>query len=67
MVAKALKAKVDRPAGLVVIGGKKGPEDVLNGWSANITKLLELVEKSSQQIQKEAMVHKVALPGMAAA
>jgi 26S proteasome regulatory subunit N5 len=34
---------------------------VLNAWSTNISKLLGLVDKATQQIQKEAMVHKVAL------
>lgn len=61
VVAKAMAAKVDRPAGVVVIGKTQQPEDVLNSWSANIGKLLGLVEKATQQIQKEAMVHKVQL------
>jgi 26S proteasome regulatory subunit N5 len=61
VVAKAVSAKIDRPAGVVVIGKKQRPEDVLNSWSKNISKLLELVEKATQQIQKEAMVHKVTL------
>lgn len=61
VVAKAVSAKVDRPAGVVVIGKPQQPEDVLNGWSRNISKLLGLVEKATQQIQKEAMVHKVQL------
>eukprot|EP00877_Chromochloris_zofingiensis_P012276 jgi/Chrzof1/7301/Cz02g18120.t1 len=61
VVAKAVAAKIDRPAGLVVFGKHEQPEDVLNSWSSNISNLLELVEKSCQQIQKEAMVHKVQL------
>lgn len=61
VVAKALCAKIDRPAGVVVIGKTQQPEDVLNAWSRNIGKLLNLVEKATQQIQKEAMVHKVQL------
>jgi 26S proteasome regulatory subunit N5 len=61
VVSKAVAAKIDRPAGLVVIGKPQQPEDVLNGWSRNIGKLLTLVDKSTQQIQKEAMVHKVQL------
>ena len=36
-------------------------DDILNNWSSNIDKLLDLVEKSCQQIQKECMVHKVPL------
>lgn len=61
MVSKAVCAKVDRPAGVVSIGKRKKPEDVLNSWATNIEKLLGLVDKATQQIQKEAMVHKVAL------
>jgi 26S proteasome regulatory subunit N5 len=36
-----------------------GPSEVLNGWSGNIGRLLNLVEKTCQQIQKESMVHGV--------
>lgn len=61
VVAKAICAKVDRPAGLVRFGKRPEPEDLLNGWAGNIGKLLDLVEKSCQQIQKEAMVHKVTM------
>ena len=31
------------------------------GWADNIGRLLELVEKSTMNIQKEAMTHKVTL------
>ncbi len=65
VVSKAVAAKVDRPAGIVTFGARQRPDQVLNSWSGNIGKLLELVEKSCQQIQKEAMVHKVALRGSA--
>lgn len=61
VVAKAVSAKVDRPAGVIRFGKKQRPDDILNNWSTNIDKLLELVEKSCQQIQKECMVHKVPL------
>ena len=65
VVAKAVDARIDRPAGVVTIGRKQAPEDVLNAWSANIAKLLALVDAASQQVQKEAVVHKVALGGAA--
>ncbi len=65
VVAKAIAAKVDRPAGLITFGSKQRPDQVLNSWSSNISRLLDLVEKSCQQIQKEAMIHKVQLRGMA--
>lgn len=61
VVSKAVCAKVDRPAGVVTIGKKKKAEDTLNLWASNIEKLLGLVDKATQQIQKEAMVHKVQL------
>ena len=57
-LAKPVEAK---KGGWGLFGRKKAPEDVLNAWSANISKLLSLVDKASQQIQKEAMVHKVVL------
>ena len=54
--------KADSPAnGLSILGCAQEPEELLNGWSNNISKLLELVDKSCQQIQKECMVHKLAL------
>lgn len=59
VVVKAVHAKVDRPLGIVRFGERQVAEQLLNGWSSNISKLLELVEKSCQQIQKEVMVHKV--------
>ncbi|PSC75238.1 26S proteasome non-ATPase regulatory subunit 12 [Micractinium conductrix] len=55
----ALPAKIDRPAGVVRFSGRKGPEEALDNWSRNIGKLLGLVEKTCQQIQKESMVHRV--------
>jgi 26S proteasome regulatory subunit N5 len=61
VVSKAVAAKIDRPSNLVIFGGDKEPEELLNGWANNIGKLLGLVEKSVQQISKEAMLHRVAL------
>ncbi|KAF5829952.1 hypothetical protein DUNSADRAFT_15288 [Dunaliella salina] len=61
VVCKAVAAKVDRPSGLVRFGKRQEPEDLLNGWSGNISRLLDLVEKSCQQISKECMIHKVQL------
>uniref|UniRef100_A0A7S3RAI0 PCI domain-containing protein n=1 Tax=Dunaliella tertiolecta TaxID=3047 RepID=A0A7S3RAI0_DUNTE len=61
VVCKAVAAKVDRPSGLVRFGKRQEPEDLLNNWSGNISRLLDLVEKSCQQISKECMIHKVQL------
>lgn len=59
VVENKVAAKIDRPAGLVRFQGRQKSEQVLDGWARNISKLLDLVEKSCQQIQKESMVHKV--------
>lgn len=65
VTGQGLVAKVDRPAGIVQFGAKSGPAGALNTWSNNIAKLLDLVEKTCQQIQKESMVRKVPLRGSA--
>ncbi len=61
VVAKAVAAKIDRLSGVVHFGKAKEPEELLNSWAGNISKLLNLVEKSCQQISKECMLHKVQL------
>lgn len=59
VVHKAVYAKIDRPAGIIVFGGSQAPDSILNEWSTNTSKLLDLVEKSCQQIQKESMQYKI--------
>lgn len=61
VTSRGLAAKVDRPSGIVRFGARKSSAETLNQWSGSITKLLTLVEKTCQQIQKESMVHKVPL------
>ncbi|KAG2447973.1 hypothetical protein HYH02_007002 [Chlamydomonas schloesseri] len=61
VVAKAICAKIDRPAGVITFAAPPSPEQQLNGWAGNIAKLLDKVDKATQLIEKEAMVHKVAL------
>ncbi|XP_043716669.1 26S proteasome non-ATPase regulatory subunit 12 homolog A-like [Telopea speciosissima] len=61
VVTKSLVAKIDRPMGIVCFQTAKDSNDVLNSWSMNLEKLLDLVEKSCHQIHKETMVHKTAL------
>ncbi|KAJ6842146.1 26S proteasome non-ATPase regulatory subunit 12-like protein A-like [Iris pallida] len=61
VVAKALIAKIDRPMGIVCFQAAKDSNEILNSWSTNLEKLLDLVEKSCHQIHKETMVHKVVL------
>lgn len=59
VVQKAVYARIDRPAGVVRFGAPQEPDHVLNRWSGSIARLLDLVEKSCQQIQKESMQYKV--------
>ncbi|XVE62179.1 hypothetical protein DITRI_Ditri06bG0097700 [Diplodiscus trichospermus] len=61
VVSKALVAKIDRPIGTVCFQVAKDSNEILNGWAANLEKLLDLAEKSCHQIHKETMVHKAAL------
>ena len=61
VVKKAVYARIDRPAGFVVFHKRTEASDILNGWSRNMAKLLDLVDKSCQQIQKDAMTHKITI------
>jgi len=55
--AKFVSAKIDRPAGTIKFGEKQTYTDHLNGWSNNISTMLDLVENACHLIQKEQMVH----------
>lgn len=59
VTGKHLYAKIDRPAGIVVFKKPESPEELLNGWSNDITSLLNLVEKSCHLIYKENVAHKL--------
>lgn len=61
VTGSGLAAKVDRPAGIIRFGARQGQGEALNKWSGSISKLLTLVEKTCQQIQKESQVYKVPL------
>lgn len=56
---KQLVAKIDRPKGIIQFRLPKEPSDVLQDWSDDVSKLLELVETTSHLIQRENMVHNV--------
>lgn len=62
-VAKSIAVRIDRPAGIISFSGGDFADNnsVLNAWSGNIGKLLELVETSCHEIHKEAMLHKLSL------
>ena len=59
VVSKTVEAKINRPAGIIRFAAPRSAAASLDTWSRSISKLLELVERSCQQIQKESMVHKV--------
>ncbi|XP_057523546.1 26S proteasome non-ATPase regulatory subunit 12 homolog A-like [Amaranthus tricolor] len=61
VVSKSLVATIDRPMGIIRFQVIRDSNDILNSWSMNLEKLLDLVEKSCHQIQKEMMVHKAVL------
>ena len=54
---KALQLKIDRPAGIVWFHPKLSPQAKLDLWSGNINKALDLVESTSNLVQKEIMLH----------
>ena len=88
----AVRARIDRPAGVVrflgAIGGGGGsggsasggnapaatgvpisfapdsPEELLNDWAGGIKGLLDVVERASASIAREAALHKVTLRGV---
>ena len=46
VVSGTIWAKVDRPAGVINFRSKRSAEDVMNGWSSDMQRLLGLVEKT---------------------
>lgn len=53
---KALYAKIDRPAGIVVFARPRPAEEVLSEWAADVDKVLSLTETTSHLIQREYLV-----------
>jgi 26S proteasome regulatory subunit N5 len=49
---KSIFARIDRPAGIITFKAKQNIEDVLNAWSGDIGKMLNLVEKTSHLVSK---------------
>jgi 26S proteasome regulatory subunit N5 len=49
---KVVRAKIDRPAGLVDFSPKQSADEVLNAWSSDLGKMLGLIEKTSHLINK---------------
>lgn len=56
-------ARIDRPAGLVNFEKKKDVSDQLNGWTHDMTSLLNLVESTSHLIAREYAISRAGLAG----
>ncbi|CAD6886543.1 unnamed protein product [Tilletia controversa] len=54
-------AKIDRPAGIVNFERKRTHEDVLNAWSGDMQKLLDLVERTNHLVAREMSVQRAGL------
>ena len=52
---KVVYARIDRPKGVVVFKSKKSINEVLNVWSADVGKMLSLVEKTSHLVSKVSL------------
>jgi len=57
VTSKQIFARIDRPAGIISFAKKKSAAEQLNVWSADISELLSLVEKTCHAINKENMMH----------
>ncbi|CAB4069293.1 PSMD12 [Lepeophtheirus salmonis] len=59
VVNHTVEAKTDRLKGIVDFTRHQEPNDMLNDWSNNISKLMGLVMKATHLINKEEMIHKL--------
>ncbi|XP_045448880.1 26S proteasome non-ATPase regulatory subunit 12 [Melitaea cinxia] len=58
VVNGVVRAKIDRPAGVVHFRLNMDASDRLNEWSSNLNTLMQLVNKTTHLINKEECVHK---------
>ena len=56
---KALWARIDRPSKMITFTKPKSADTALNDWVANVTDLLDVVERTCHLVHKEVMVNKV--------
>ena len=56
--SNGLYCKIDRPAGIAQFHKPKPPDEVLQDWAGDISKMLNLVEMTCHLINKESMPHK---------
>lgn len=52
-----VSCKIDRPAGTVTFKDAKSADSLLDEWSSDVSKLLNLVEQTCHLIQREVMIH----------
>lgn len=52
---KVVRAKIDRPAGIVDFSPRSNPDEILNAWSGDLGKMLGLIEKTSHLINKASL------------
>lgn len=57
VTTKAIRVKIDRPAGIVFFHPQVSPQVKLDQWAGNINRALDLVESTSNLIQKEIQLH----------
>lgn len=55
-----LKAKTDRPSGVIYFSSKKSASEVLNEWAYGLNELMSLVNKTCHLINKEECINNVA-------
>lgn len=53
---KTVKAKIDRPAGIVDFKQRQTADQTLNEWSGDLGKMLGLIEKTSHLINKVSLM-----------
>ena len=53
---KVVRAKIDRPAGIVDFSPRSNPDEILNAWSGDLGKMLGLIEKTSHLINKVSLL-----------
>ncbi|CAK1547135.1 unnamed protein product [Leptosia nina] len=58
VVGSVVRAKIDRPAGVVHFRLNMDSSERLNEWSSNLNTLMQLVNKTTHLINKEECVHK---------
>jgi 26S proteasome regulatory subunit N5 len=59
VVSRTVQARIDRPAGIITFAMTRDPIQILDDWSRDVDRLMELIEKTTHLINKEEMVHRI--------